>query len=155
MLRVLILYKSGVTYSLNSTPNFFIAIFFSPTIFNRNLLRGSRRKNIFSYFVLICWRSLSWDLNQGLKSNKPTHYLLDYSDIIQTRDRNFRSATYCGTDEKLVGNWQVFLWLFWLQFSIALHFRAKYKILAAIIHRPKKPKILFLEMVYLNCSLRM
>ena len=48
---------SGGTYSLKSTPNyrFFEAIFYllSQLVFARNLLRGSSRRNICSYFILL------------------------------------------------------------------------------------------------------
>ena len=45
-----------------------------------NLLKLSRRKNIFSYFVsLVC--CLTWGLKRGLASNKSTHYLLYCDDF--------------------------------------------------------------------------
>ena len=53
MLCVLILFISGGTYSLKSTPNdrffekLFITILFALRVFARNLLRGNRRKNTF------------------------------------------------------------------------------------------------------------
>ena len=53
MLGVLILYISGGTYSLKSTPKgsgvekLFIAILFIPKGFARNLLSGTRQRNIF------------------------------------------------------------------------------------------------------------
>ena len=47
---------------------------FTLRVFARNLLRGNRRRNNFSYFVLM---SGLWDSNPGFSSNKPTHYLLD------------------------------------------------------------------------------
>ena len=52
MLCALILYVSGGTYSLTSTPNdrflrnLFMARLFTLRVFARNLLRGSRRRNI-------------------------------------------------------------------------------------------------------------
>ena len=52
MLCAFILYVSGGTYSLTSTPNdrffrnFFMAVYFSLRVFARNLLRGSHPKNI-------------------------------------------------------------------------------------------------------------
>ena len=54
----------------------FMAILFTLRVFARNLLRESSRINIFifSFWCLTC------DLNSGLTSNKPTHYLLDYGD---------------------------------------------------------------------------
>ena len=59
MLCLLTLYMSGGIYSLKSTPNdwflekLFMAILFTLRVFAKNLLRGNRRRNIFSYFVLI------------------------------------------------------------------------------------------------------
>ena len=53
MLCVLILYISGGTYSLKSTPNYrffkklFMEILFTFRVFARNLLRGNRQRNIF------------------------------------------------------------------------------------------------------------
>ena len=77
MLCVLILYMSGWTYNLKSTPNdrflwsFFMAILFKLKVFVRSLLRGNRRRNIFIF-------SFWWLTSSGLTSNKPTHYLPDY-----------------------------------------------------------------------------
>ena len=51
------LYVSGGIYSLTSTPNnrllrnFFMAVLFTLRVCARNLLRGNRRRNIFSYFT--------------------------------------------------------------------------------------------------------
>ena len=56
MLCALILYVSGGAYSLTSTPkdsflrNFFMAVLLALRVFARNLLRESRRRNIFLYF---------------------------------------------------------------------------------------------------------
>ena len=61
--------------------NFFMAILFALRLFARNLLRGSRRRNIFIFWY---W-CLTWDLNLGLTSYKPTHYLLDHDDLNTTR----------------------------------------------------------------------
>ena len=87
---------SGGTYNLKSTPNdrfiekLFMAILFPPRIFVRNLLRGSRRRNI---FIFSFW-CLSWDLNSDLTSNKPTHYLLYYRDFSDTMaEPNFHQDT--------------------------------------------------------------
>ena len=83
MLCVLILYISGGTYSLKSTPNdkifekLFMAILFTLTFFARNLLRGNRRRNTFR----ISFWCQAWDWNPGFSSNKPTHYLLDHGDF--------------------------------------------------------------------------
>ena len=79
MLCVLILYISGGTYSLMSTPNdgffekIFMAILFILRVFARTLLRENRRWNTFR----ISFWCLAWDSNPGCSSNKPTHYLLD------------------------------------------------------------------------------
>ena len=60
MLCVLILYISGGTYSLKSTPNdrFFekllMAILFTLRVFARNLLRGNRRRKL-SVFCFVFW----------------------------------------------------------------------------------------------------
>ena len=104
MLCRLILYVSGGTYSLKSTPNdrflrnFSWQFYFTPTVFARNLLRVSHRRNIFhiswqvylllNLFTGICWEiiavgiflffsyfgfdAFSWDMNPGFMSNKPT-----------------------------------------------------------------------------------
>ena len=85
MLCALTLYRSCGTYSINSSPNdgflrsFFMAILLALKVFIRNLLRGScQRRNIF----ILSFLCLTWDLNSGLTSNKPIHYLLDYGDSI-------------------------------------------------------------------------
>ena len=58
---VIFLYISGGTYSLKSIPNdrffekLFMAILFTHRVFARNLLRGNRRKNTFSYFCFDDW----------------------------------------------------------------------------------------------------
>ena len=59
MLCALILYVSGVTYSLTSTPsdrffkNFFTAILLTLRVFSRNQLSGNHQRNIFLYSVLM------------------------------------------------------------------------------------------------------
>ena len=86
MLCVLILYISGGTYSLKSTPNdrffffekLFMEILFTLRVFARNQLRRNRRRNTFR----ISFWCLAWGSNPGFSSNKPTHYLLDYGDFI-------------------------------------------------------------------------
>ena len=61
MLYVLNFYMSIGIYSLKSTPNdrllrsFFMKILFALRIFARNLLKGSRRRNNFSYFHFVVW----------------------------------------------------------------------------------------------------
>ena len=89
MLCALILYVSGGTYSLTSTPNdrflrnFFMAIWFTLRAFARNLLRGSRRRNIFhiSFFIFFFydWPGIR---TKAFASNKPTHYILDHGDFM-------------------------------------------------------------------------
>ena len=84
MLYVLILYVSNWTYSLKSTTNdrflrsFFMAILFALRVFVRNLLTGTRRRNILFIYSFWC---LTWALNQGVTSDKPTYYLLNYSNM--------------------------------------------------------------------------
>ena len=91
MLCVLILYISGGTYSLKSTPNdrfvekLFMAILFTLRVFARNLLRGNRRRNTFR----ISFWCLAWDSNPGFSSNKPTHYLLDHGDFKLTNIQTY------------------------------------------------------------------
>ena len=74
------IFISGETSSLKSTLNdrffdiLFIAILFNFTVFDRNLLGVSWRRNI---FIFSFW-CLSWGLKSGLTSIKPTHYLLNY-----------------------------------------------------------------------------
>ena len=79
-LCALILYMSGRAYNIKLIlkdiflRRFFTAILFTFRVFATNLLRGSRPRNI---FVFSFW-CLTWDLNSGLTSNKPTYHLLDY-----------------------------------------------------------------------------
>ena len=53
----------------------FMAILFTLRFFSRNLLKGSRQRNIFTFSFW--W--LTWDSKRGLTSNKLTHYFLEYS----------------------------------------------------------------------------
>ena len=95
MLCVLILYISGGYYSLKSTPNdiffekLYMTILFTHRVFDRNLLRGNRRRNTFR----ISFRCLAWNLNPGFSSNKPTHYLLHHGDLFITRLLNWPLTT--------------------------------------------------------------
>ena len=79
MLCALILYVSGGTYSLTSTPNdrflrnFFVAGLFTLRVFDRNLLREEVDEEIF--FIFHFWW-LTCNTN-----NKPTHYILDHGDF--------------------------------------------------------------------------
>ena len=52
----------------------FMAILFSFRVFTRNLLSGCHQE------IFLFWY-LTWSLNRGFKSNKPTHYLIDYGDF--------------------------------------------------------------------------
>ena len=87
MLCALILYVRGGTYSLTSTPNdrflrnFFMAGLFTLRVFARNLLRGSRRRNIFHIFIFDDWPEVR---TQAFASNKSTHYILDHDDSINS-----------------------------------------------------------------------
>ena len=87
MLFVLILYISGGTYSLKSSPNdrFFWETFHGNFIYSQCYCQKSAErkspKKYFSYFVLMLC-CLAWNSNLGFLSNKPTHYLLDHGDFI-------------------------------------------------------------------------
>ena len=61
---------------------FFMAIFtYSHIFFARNLLRGSRRRNIFAYSVSLEIFDMGFKgFKRGLISNKQNPYLLDYGD---------------------------------------------------------------------------
>ena len=50
--------------------SFLTTILFTLRVFPRNLLKGSRRRNI---FIFLFWCQ-TWGLNSGSMSNKPTHY---------------------------------------------------------------------------------
>ena len=65
--------KKRTTHAKIFLQQFYLSFFFA-----RNLLRGSRRRNIyrFSFWCLI------WDLNSGPMSNKSTHYRLRRLHII-------------------------------------------------------------------------
>ena len=90
MLCVLILYKTGGTYSLKSPPNerffekLFMAILFTLRTFARNLLGGNRRRNTFS---ILFW-CLAWGSNTGFTSNEPSQYLLDYGEFYWVELKN-------------------------------------------------------------------
>ena len=101
MLCALILYVSGGTYSLTSTPNdrFFMAVLYTLRIFARNLLRESRRRNIFLfYFIFDDWPGIR---TQAFGSNKPTHYLLDHGDFEFIFDSKFENKVLFYSFEKL------------------------------------------------------
>ena len=54
-----------------------MATFIYSQSFARNLLRGNRRRNTFR---ILFW-CMAWGLNRGFRSNKSTHYLLNYGDF--------------------------------------------------------------------------
>ena len=60
----LILFLSGGTYSLKFL-----------TVFHGRFFQKSAEREYISFWYL------TWHLNSGLASNKPTHYLLDYADF--------------------------------------------------------------------------
>ena len=70
MLRALILYMSGGTYSLKSTPNdrFFLSNFFMAGLFTfrviaRNQMRGSFRRKMFIFSFIREWRDLQFKVD--------------------------------------------------------------------------------------------
>ena len=128
MLCVLILYISGGTYSLKSTPNdrffvkLFMAILFTLRVLARNLLRGNRRRNTFR----ISFWCLAWDSNPDFSSNKPTHYLLDHGDF-----------QYCVVPTKK---------LTWFKFFYSLH------LLVCFLFRSFKNEKRFLILFFFLCG---
>ena len=87
MLCVLILYISGGSYNLKSTPNdrFHGNFLLTLRVFARNLMRANRQRNIFH----ISFWCLTWHLNLFLMSNKLTHYLLDYVNFLLYYNEKF------------------------------------------------------------------
>ena len=80
---MLILYISGGTYSLKSTPNdrFFEKLFMAIFIDSQSFCQKSaERKSPKKYFSYLIW-CLAWESNPGFSSNKSTHYLLDHGDF--------------------------------------------------------------------------
>ena len=74
----------------------FTAILLTFRVFDRNLQRGSRRRIIFH--ISFCWKYLTWGLICGLKSNNPTHYLLDYGNFETTTcffESNEGTSSFC------------------------------------------------------------
>ena len=80
MLCALILYVSGGTFNLTSTPNnkFFEELLHGSFICSQSSCQKSDerkcRRNVFFFFIF------RFDANPGFTSNKSTHYLLDYGD---------------------------------------------------------------------------
>ena len=78
MLFALILYMSGATYSLTSTPKDTFWETFSVSELLPEICWEKIAEEIFffSHSVLV----LTWDTNLGFTCNKPKHYLLDCDD---------------------------------------------------------------------------
>ena len=80
MLCALILYVSGGTFNLTSTPNnkLFEELLHGSFICSQSSCQKSDerkcRTNVFFFFIF------RFDANPGFTSNKSTHYLLDYGD---------------------------------------------------------------------------
>ena len=74
MLRALILYFSGGPYSLMSADR----IICYQNFYKKSIERKSPKKFVFHIFL---W-CLTMDTNSDFTYNKPTHYLLDYGDLI-------------------------------------------------------------------------
>ena len=82
MLCVLILYISGGTYSLKSTPNdSFWETFHGNFIYYKSFCQKSAERNRRKNTSRIWFWCLTWGSNPGSSSNKPTHYLLDHGDF--------------------------------------------------------------------------
>ena len=82
------LINQHTTYSLKSVQNdrffrrFSWQFVFTPKVFAENLLT-------------VCHRRNNWCFNRGLTSNKPTHYLLDYSDQTQLKSNTKQASCIC------------------------------------------------------------
>ena len=85
MLCDLILYMSGGSYSLTSTPN----DKFLRNFFMAGLLFSELLPEICWDFHISFW-CLAWDANPGFVANKTTHYLLDYNDFLIQSIWNFK-----------------------------------------------------------------
>ena len=77
--------------------------------FSKNLLSGSRRRNIFSYII---YHILTWGLNYVLTSNKSTYYLLDYGDMFSRLDSRlisqhitYQTTALCSLGQAMLGQW--------------------------------------------------
>ena len=108
MLCALILYMTPNNSSLRS---FLMPIVFTFSVLVKNLLRGSRRRNIF----IFSFRCLTWGLNLGLTSNKSTHYLLDYGKPIEptqctASSYNYQEEPLTIFNASLISNFLNFLW---------------------------------------------
>ena len=85
LLCALIFYMSGGTYNLTSSTNrqifgkpLYVRFIYSQSFCQKYSEGKSLKKYFFFYISLLC---LTWDLNSGLTSNKPTQYLLDYGNF--------------------------------------------------------------------------
>ena len=83
MLYALILYVSGETYSLTSTPNdrFLRNFYIACLLFSEILPEISKKEIAEGVFFHILFWCLTCDTNPGFMSNKPKLYLLDYGDF--------------------------------------------------------------------------
>ena len=96
MFCTLILYVSGGTYSLKSTPNdWFFEKLFMAILFQHS-----------EFLPEICWEEiaeenilfwcLAWGPKPGFTSTKPTHYLLDYGNFHEYPLHYEKVTTWCG-----------------------------------------------------------
>ena len=87
MLCVLILYISGGSYSLKSTPNdkFSEKLFLAALIYSQSFCQKSAErkppKKYFSYFIFDDCPGIQ---SQAFASNKPTHHIVDPGDFFHT-----------------------------------------------------------------------
>ena len=84
MLCMLILYISGGTYSLKSTPNdrFFEKLFMEIFIYSEFLPEICWEKITEEILFVFCFDVWPGATNPGFTSNKPTHYLLDHDECM-------------------------------------------------------------------------
>ena len=105
MLCALILYASGGTYSLTSTPNdrFLRNFYHGRFIHSQNLCQKYAATNSPDNYFLFIIRFDVWPggSNPGFSSNKPTHYLLDHGNfnnitsVFHHRLRSYLWLTVC------------------------------------------------------------
>ena len=88
MLCVLILYINDGTYSLKLSPNEeFLNLFLANFLLLSEICWEEVAKEIL-FLNSSSWRFLTWVLNSGLWSNKPTHYLLGKGDDLFYHELN-------------------------------------------------------------------
>ena len=63
---------------VNSGCSSLMVVIMALRVFAKNLLGDNGRRNIFFHISFCC---LTWGLNSGLMSNKPTHYLQGYGEF--------------------------------------------------------------------------